>query len=137
MRAVAALLLLALGAAACGRSGNEREHPTEVAKVRSGNLEVLLFSREAALGRGKETATIEFRSASDGSLVDVGTVKAAATMTMAGMAPMSGTVSVEPTNTAGRYLATSELAMAGQWQLAIEWDGPAGAGSAHFSPMVQ
>ena len=82
-----------------GTSAGGTEHSTEVAKVRSGNLDVVLLSQEAALGQGKDTATIEFRSASDGSLVDVGTVKASATMSMAGMAPMSGDVSVERTDT--------------------------------------
>jgi hypothetical protein len=108
-----------------------------VATVRSGSLDVVLLSRQAALGQGKDSATIEFRSASDRSLVDVGTVKATATMAMAGMAPMSGGVAVERTNTAGRYLASSDLGMAGQWRLTVEWDGPAGSGSATFAPMVQ
>jgi hypothetical protein len=133
----AALLALALVSTACGPSGGGTAHSTEVAKVRSGTLDVVLLSQQAALGQGKSTATIEFRSTSDGSLVDVGTVKATATMSMAGMAPMSGDVSVEPTSTAGRYLATSNLGMAGQWRMAVEWSGAAGSGSANFSPMVQ
>lgn len=132
----AALLMIALASTACG-SGGGAGHSTEVARVRSGGLDVVLLSQEAALGRGTGTATIEFRSASDSTLVDAGMVKASATMSMPGMAPMSGGVSVEPTSTAGRYLATSDLSMAGQWNLTVEWDGPAGRGSANFSPMVQ
>jgi hypothetical protein len=134
---VALLVLIALSSAACGQSGGAPEHATEVARARSGSLDVVLLASAAALGRGKETSTIEFRSASDGTLVDVGTVKANATMSMPGMAPMSGAVSVEPTGTAGRFLATSDLSMAGQWQLTVEWDGPAGRAAATFSPMVQ
>jgi hypothetical protein len=128
------LLLIAFFSSACGGAA---EHSTEVAQVRSGSLDILLLAGQATLGTGKDTSTLEFRSTSDRSLVDVGTVKSTATMSMAGMAPMSGNVSVERTNTPGRYLVTSDLGMTGQWRLAVEWNGPAGSGSANFSPMVQ
>ena len=133
----AAFLLIALLSAACGQSDGAPEHQTEVAKVRFGSLDVVLLSRETALSRGQSTATIEFRSTSDNSLVHVGTVRASATMSMPGMAPMMGPVVVQPTNTPGRYLATSDLSMAGEWRLTVDWDGPVGSGSANFSPMVQ
>jgi hypothetical protein len=128
------LLLVALLSSACGAA---TEHSTEVAQVRSGSLDIVLLAGQAALGTGKDTSTLEFRSTSDRSLVDVGTVKATATMSMAGMAPMSGGASVERTNTPGRYRVTSDLGMTGQWRLVVEWNGPAGSGSANFSPMVQ
>ncbi|MGH9255167.1 MAG: FixH family protein, partial [Vicinamibacterales bacterium] len=105
----AALFLMALLSAACGQSGGVTEHQTEAAKVRSGGLDVVLLSREAALSRGQNTATIEFRSTSDNSLVHVGTVKASATMSMPGMAPMMGPVVVQPTYSPGRYMATSDI----------------------------
>jgi hypothetical protein len=130
-------VLVLLASAGCGPSNDGSEHATEVGKVRSGNLDVVLLARDAALSKGKETATIEFRTAADGSLVAVGTVKASATMAMAGMSPMLGTVDVQPMTTPGRYLVTSELGMAGDWRLTVEWNGPAGQGSATFSPAVQ
>ena len=37
----------------------------------------------------------------------------------------------------GRYAATAEFGMAGAWQLALEWDGPAGRGSVTFEGNVQ
>ena len=52
-------------------------------------------------------------------LVDVGAVRAAASMTMPGMA-MSGGVQVQPTAIAGRYAATAEFAMAGSGQFSVE-----------------
>lgn len=137
IRMCVALLIVGLASAGCGQSEGAREHPTELGKVRFGDLDVVLFSREAALSKGKDTATIEFRAASDGNLVDVGMVTASATMAMAGMPPMFGPVAVQPTSTPGRYLATSELSMAGDWRLTVEWNGPAGRGSASFSPAVQ
>ena len=138
MRLVRVLLVvvLAVSPVACG--AGEGEHTSEVARVRSGELDVVLLASQPALTPGKAAFTIEFRSASDGArLVDVGAVKAAATMPMAGMAPMMAPVSVAPTETAGRYVARSDLAMAGDWHLAIEWDGPAGRGAASLSPQVQ
>ena len=133
---VVLVVVLALSPMGCG-SGAE-EHTTEVARVRSGEVDVVLLASQPALTPGKAAFTIEFRSPSDGArLVDVGAVTAAATMPMAGMAPMMAPVSVAPTETAGRYVASSDLAMAGDWQLAIEWDGPAGRGAANLSPRVQ
>ena len=96
----------------------------------------MLLSSDTAVNTGKDTFTVEFRATSDGRLVDVGEVKANATMPMTGMAPMFGPVDVERTAVPGRYWATSELSMAGEWRLSLEWEGPAGQGSVTFSPMV-
>jgi hypothetical protein len=57
-------------------------------------------------------------------------------MTMPGMVMPSG-LQVTRTNVAGRYLATAEFGMAGAWQMAIEWNGPAGQGSVNFQGSVQ
>jgi hypothetical protein len=57
-------------------------------------------------------------------------------MTMPGMA-MSGGLEIERTSVPGRYHATAEFGMAGAWQMAIEWDGPAGRGSVNFEGTVQ
>ena len=135
-RAWIVMVLLIVGGAAC-RSSESAAQSSEVARARSGDIDVVLLSEGPAIKQGKDSATIEFRRASDGSLVDVGTVKAGATMTMAGMAPMVGAVEIEPGNAPGRYTAASNLTMAGEWRWSIEWNGPAGAGSASFSPMVQ
>ena len=69
-------------------------------------------------------------------MVDVETVKAGASMAMAGMAPMLGSVFLKHTDTAGRYVADTDLSMAGGWQLKLEWNGPAGSGSASFDATV-
>jgi hypothetical protein len=50
---------------------------------------------------------------------------------------MSGGVEVAPSDVPGRYLATAEFGMAGAWQMAIEWNGPAGQGSVNFQGGVQ
>ena len=126
---------LAMAVVACGR-GNDSGKLTEVQRVRSGRLDVVLLSPREAIHHGKDTFVIEFRSDSGGTLVDVGTVKGNATMPMAGM-PMLGNIDVARTNVAGRYEANSDLSMAGTWRMAIEWNGPTGQGSATLSGTVQ
>jgi hypothetical protein len=109
---------------------------TELQRVRSGDLDVLVLSEHEALRHGTDAFTIEFRSAADGHLVDVGTVRASATMPMPGM-PMFGTIDVQRTDVAGRYVASGQFDMAGTWRLSVEWDGPTGRGSVSFAGTVQ
>jgi Cu(I)/Ag(I) efflux system membrane protein CusA/SilA len=104
--------------------------------VRSGDLEIVLRSDEGTLRQGRNSFLIEFREPGGGTLVDVGAVLASANMVMPGMVMSSG-LQVTPTNVPGRYAATAEFGMAGAWQMAIEWDGPAGKGSVNFEGGVQ
>jgi Cu(I)/Ag(I) efflux system membrane protein CusA/SilA len=107
-----------------------------VQKVRAADLEILLLSPTGALRTGRNTFTIEFRNALNGSLEDVGTVSAAANMTMPGMA-MSGDLRVTKAALPGRYEAAAEFPMAGAWLMSLQWDGPAGQGSVTFQGDVQ
>jgi Cu(I)/Ag(I) efflux system membrane protein CusA/SilA len=104
--------------------------------VRAGDIEVVLLSPTGTLRQGRNSFTIEFRRAGTTTLVDAGTVRASANMPMPGMV-MSGGLQVTPTTAPGRYAATAEFGMAGAWQMAIEWDGPAGTGSVNFEGGVQ
>jgi len=117
-------------------ANNRRSPPHELARIRAGAVDVVVLSPAAALSAGRATFTLEFRRPSDGALVDVGPVKASAMMPMAGMSPMFGPVDARPSGVAGRYVTTAEFSMPGDWRLAFEWDGPAGPGSATFSPAV-
>lgn len=130
---VLAVVLVATAWIGCGRADSNL---TELQRLRSGGLEIVLLSARGALQHGKDTFTLEFRSASDGNLVDVGVVKVGANMPMPGM-PMFGTIDVQPSRVKGRYTATSDFSMAGTWRLTIEWDGPAGRGSVSFAGTVQ
>ena len=128
MRTAALSLLTALIlTAACGSkpAGSDQ---IELQRVHSGDLDVVLLSADGSLTHGKDAFTIEFRRGD--TLVDVGTVKAGASMVMAGMAPMLGSVFLERGDVPGRYKAETDLSMSGGWQLKIDWDGPAGKGSA-------
>ncbi len=108
---------------------------TTVQTVRAGDLQITLMSPTGTLRQGRNTFTIEFHS-TDGDLVDVGTILASANMAMPGMV-MSGGLQVNRTDVPGRYRANADFGMAGTWQMAIEWDGPAGRGSANFEGSVQ
>ena len=137
---VAILAVTMLGVwriAAPGRDdGREKAAGTVVQTVRSGDLEIVLLSPTGALRQGRNTFTIEFRRAGSDTLVDVGTVRASATMSMPGMV-MSGGLQVMATPVPGRYAATAEFGMAGAWPVAVQWDGPAGRGSVNFQGSVQ
>jgi Cu(I)/Ag(I) efflux system membrane protein CusA/SilA len=104
--------------------------------VRSGDLEIVLRSQDGALRQGRNTFSIEFRRPASDTLVDVGAVRASANMPMPGMVMSSG-LRLTPTGVPGRYTATAEFGMAGAWQMAIEWNGPAGQGSVNFQGGVQ
>lgn len=129
--AVFATLLLTLAGCAGGTAGTDL---LEFQRVRAGQLDVVLLSNDGNLTHGKDAVTVEFRRGDE--LVDVGTIKAAATMPMAGMPPMLGSVFLERGDAAGRYTAQTDLSMSGGWQLKLEWDGPAGKGSASFQATV-
>ena len=120
--------LIGLLAIAC-RQARDAAPLTELQKVTAGDLGVALLSEDDGLTRGKDSFVLEFRSQADGQLRDVGTVRTNATMPMAGMPPMFGTLDPRASDTPGRYLVNSELNMAGTWQIHVEWQGPAGTGS--------
>ena len=132
---VVGTIYLVGAAAACGGARDAGKF-REVQRVHAGTLDVVLLSADAALHHGKDAVSVEFRSATGGGLVDVGTVKGSAAMSMAGTPMMSG-VEVERTSVPGRYEAATDFSMAGTWRTTIEWTGPAGRGSVTFSIAVQ
>jgi hypothetical protein len=98
-------------------------------------VDVVLLSKDGTLSQDKDTMTIEFRRGGD--LVDVGAVKVAATMPMAGLPEMRGSVFLTPGDVPGRYLAETDLTMSGGWTLRVEWDGATGTGAASFDAIVE
>jgi YtkA-like len=126
------LVFLILGLVACGGTSTKL---TELQRVKSGGLDIVVLSPNDALKHGKDTLVIEFRSA-DGKLVDVGEVKGGASMSMSGT-PMLGSVDVKRGDQTGQYIADTQLDMAGTWRLTLEWKGAAGSGSTSFSGNVQ
>jgi Cu(I)/Ag(I) efflux system membrane protein CusA/SilA len=106
-----------------------------VQTVRAGELQIVLLSDTGTLAQGRAEFLLEFRSAA-GTLVDAGEVHASANMSMPGMS-MSAGLQVTRTAVPGRYEVTGEFGMAGTWQMAVDWEGPAGRGSVKFEGAVQ
>ena len=106
-----------------------------VQTVRAGELQIALLSDTGTLAQGRAEFLLEFRSAA-GTLVDAGSVHASANMSMPGMS-MSAGLQVTRTAVPGRYEVTGEFGMAGTWQMAVDWEGPAGRGSVKFEGAVQ
>jgi len=130
-----AVAAIVVAMTACGSSAPESSMK-ELQRTKAGALDVVLLGPLDALPQGKGFAILEFRDSS-GGLVNVGTVKVNATMPMAGMSPMIGGSDVKPTPAPGRYEIATDLSMAGSWQIAIEWDGPKGRGSARLPGTVR
>jgi Cu(I)/Ag(I) efflux system membrane protein CusA/SilA len=140
--ALAAIVVAMVGAYGVWRlaraptiAGDSSRAGTVVQTIRPGDLEIVLRSPTGTLRTGRNTFTIEFRSPS-GEALPVRDVRAAATMPMPGMA-MTGNLRVSATGVPGLFTATAEFGMAGTWQMRIDWDGPAGRGSASFEGVVQ
>jgi Cu(I)/Ag(I) efflux system membrane protein CusA/SilA len=108
--------------------------PPVVQTIPAGDLRINLTAESGALKRGRNTFWLEFRDTS-GALVDAGDVHLSATMTMPGMT-MSGGVEILPTRTRGRYQGTGDFAMAGIWQMNLEWSAR-GGGAISFQGSVQ
>lgn len=127
-----AILAVSLLSGCAGRPAGSDQ--IELHRARSGDLDVVLLSSDGALTHGTDAFTVEFRRGDD--LVDVGKVTGAATMPMAGLPAMLGSVFVEPGDAPGRYTAETDLSMSGGWNLNLEWDGPAGRGTVSFPAIV-
>jgi len=104
--------------------------------VKSGELAITLSNPAGELRQGANDFRIEFRSARTNARVNVGDVRLNAAMMMPGMA-MTGTTTVTPGDRPGVYEAKGDFAMSGSWDMTLEWDGPAGRGSAAFKGSVQ
>ncbi|HEY6361059.1 MAG TPA: CusA/CzcA family heavy metal efflux RND transporter, partial [Vicinamibacterales bacterium] len=109
---------------------------TVLETVRTGDLVITLSKADGALRQGLNRFRIEFRSARTNELVDVGAVQLGAAMTMPGMV-MTSPITIAPAGQPGVYDATGEYTMAGSWEMTLEWNGPAGRGSATFDGDVQ
>ena len=140
MRAVSIAVtttVLMTSLAGCTRQGDNPTKFTELSRTKSAGVDVVMLTTSGGLKPGKDQVFLEFRSSSDGRLVDAGTVKVSATMPMAGMPPMIGATTVERSDTAGRYRVGTDLSMSGSWRIGVEWDGPAGRGSVSLPGIVR
>jgi Cu(I)/Ag(I) efflux system membrane protein CusA/SilA len=117
-------------------SSGVRNDLKAIQTVSSGDVRVALLNASGTLRQGRTDFVVEFRSAKTGRLVDAGTVRVEANMSMPGM-PMSGGIETLATSTPGRYTATGQFRMSGIWKMNVQWDGRAGRGSVAFEGNVQ
>ena len=137
LRFVSVLIVSTFVLTACSSSKPDAPKLTELQRTKSGDMEVVLLAQNDSIPSGKSHATLEFQTGSDHRLVDVGTVKVGASMEMAGMGPMLGSVFVNKGDAPGRYTLDTDLTMTGTWRLKVDWDGPAGTGSVTFPATVR
>ena len=130
VRRCTALTILLMSLVSCRGPDTASPDMIELQRVHANGVDVVLLSRDGTLSHGKDTFIVEFRRGDE--LLDVGAVKAAATMPMAGLPDMLGSVFLEPGGAPGRYTADTDLGMSGGWKLKLDWDGPAGRGTAAF-----
>lgn len=129
-------MLAALLCASCGYTTSLGTELTELQRVQSGNIGVVLLAPTDALKQTRNYATLEFRTGTDRHLVDVGSVKVRTTMTMDGQ-PMEGFVTDVKRINIGHYEVQMVMAMTGTWRIRVDWDGAAGPGSALFEAVVR
>ena len=101
------------------------------------NLTVALATSDGTLKHGNSEFTLTF-SDSAGKPVDVGAVALTFHMAQMGtMAEMNETATFTTTNTPGVYSGRANIEVAGEWQVRITYDGPAGRGNATFPVTAQ
>jgi Cu(I)/Ag(I) efflux system membrane protein CusA/SilA len=135
----AAVVVVSLAAVGWWRWQGVPDQTSDLKTIRtatSGDVRVDLLSATGTLRQGRTDFVVEFRSAKTGRLINAGTVRVEANMSMPGM-PMSGGIETSATSTTGRYRATGQFGMLGVWKMAVQWDGPAGRGSVAFEGNVQ
>ena len=126
-----ALLVIA---AACGtKNGSSTQTGKPIATVTVNNLTATLSNVTGQLKQGDQELTLAFTDSS-GKPVDVGAVSLNFHMpAMGGMAAMNEAVTFTTTGTPGVYNGKVNIAMAGEWQGQLAYEGPAGKGKATFS----
>ena len=99
------------------------------------DVTVTLLNESGQWKPGRNTFVLVFASA-EKTPVDVGKVALSTSMAMPGMAPMIAGATVEPEGP-GRYRGSLSFPDAGDRQVTVSWDGPAGKGSTRFTVPVR
>ena len=134
--AVAALLLaVGLLVAGCksGTEGGNAPAGQVVKAVKVENLTATITTASGQLKQGDQELTLAFTDAS-GKTVDVGAVSLNFHMpAMGSMTAMNESVTFTTTGTPGVYRGKVNIAMGGEWQGQLAYEGPAGKGKSTFS----
>lgn len=133
-----AVIVSAALLAACGPSQQGDSTGKVIKSAPAGNgLTVSLATPDGVLRHGNSQFTLTFADSS-GEPVDVGAVALTFHMPPMGtMAEMNDPASFTTTSTAGVYNGKAEIEVAGEWQVKISYEGPAGRGQASFPVTAQ
>jgi hypothetical protein len=126
-------------AAACGsRGGSSFDTGKDIQSAPAGNnLTVTLSNKNGVLKHGNEEFFITFKDAS-AKPVEVGAVALTFHMPAMGTMPvMNNAATFTTTGTPGVYRGTANIEAAGEWQVQVTYEGPAGKGQAKFSITAQ
>ena len=132
-RLIGAVTLIVLAAAMSNAIAVD-SNVIKAQKTKDVNVRVL--SESGQWKPGKNDFVLEFTSAKDDKPVDVGKVTLSTSMSMPGMAPMVAGANLTPDGQ-GRYRGSIAFPDAGERQVTVRWDGPAGTGSTKFSVAVR
>ena len=113
------LVVLALLSQSCNRPPAELK---QIQQQRSGDYTVTLLNDTGMLKQRSDHLRVEIRNASTNELLNVDNLKVQASMIMAGMGPMFGTLSSPKQTAPGQYDLDAEFGMAGQWNLVVTFD---------------
>jgi hypothetical protein len=102
----------------------------------AGKLTIVLLNKTGELTQGQNEFVVQFKD-DKGEPADVGDVDLGSSMSMPGMAPMSGDSGVTQTKQTGIYKVTSKFAMSGAWRFTLSWKGPYGQGHTTFNSSVR
>ncbi len=129
-------LLVLLGASGCKEKQINVADMKPVTTHTAGNLSVVLADAAGDLKQGQNDFILQFKDTA-GQPVDVGAVQFGSSMSMPGMAPMSGGAEISPTGQTGTYRVKANFAMSGAWHFTISWNGPHGQGTTAFNSNVR
>jgi YtkA-like len=102
---------------------------------RAKDLNIALLNDTGQWKPGKNAFVLEF-TGPDKKPVDVGKASVSTSMPMPGMAPMLAGATLQPDGP-GKYRGSISFADAGDRQVTVSWDGPAGKGSTRFTVPVR
>ena len=130
------LIGLAVLVVACGSKGAPTGKVIKSASAGNG-LNVSFATNDGVLKHGNAEFTVSFTDAA-GKTTDVGAVALAFHMPQMGtMSEMNDSAKVNFTDTPGVYSGRANLESAGEWQVKITYEGPAGSGQATFPIVAQ
>ena len=131
------LIVVALWSVACGSKEGTSTGKLIKSAPAGNNLTVSLSTTDGVLKHGNTEFTLTFAD-SAGKPVDVGAVGLTFHMPQMGtMAAMSDAATFTTTDTPGVYLGKANVQMAGEWQVRITYEGPAGRGNPTFQVTAQ